>query len=118
MNIRGLSETPYLKFGLDGEGGFFKITLSVQTSFESSLESHKEKQTKRNYQKDYQDSGVKKIFVICLAPSTEENYENVSHIWTALDINRFLDNGLIATDLKLANIVTRLMGHSSSHPCT
>lgn len=66
--------------------------------------------------KIFLDSGVKKLFIIGLAESTQENYENVEILWSIIEVNKFL--GTIAVDLKLANILSGLMPHSCSHPCT
>lgn len=65
--------------------------------------------------KKFKDSGVKKVILIALA-SVQENYHNASQMWGMLGINKFLDT--IATDLKLGNIMTGLMSHSSTFPCT
>lgn len=48
-------------------------------------------------------SGVKKLFVLALAQCSQEKFENVRQLWTALKIEAF--KGTIATDLKLANIM-------------
>lgn len=53
---------------------------------------------------------------MALAQNSQENYENVLKLWSALKINEF--QGSIATDLKLANILVGIMAHSSSFPCT
>lgn len=37
-------------------------------------------------------------------------------LWSTIGINKF--EGSVATDLKLANILIGIMGHSSIHPCT
>ena len=37
-------------------------------------------------------------------------------LWSLLGINEF--KGTVATDLKLANMLTGIMSHASSFPCT
>ena len=45
--------------------------------------------------------------ILALAPTSQENYDNVSKLWSALNINNFKGN--IATDLELANILGDIM---------
>lgn len=108
----------HLKFGIDGGGEFLKVVLSVQgkenvptsvkksrRSFDDEIDSNK-----------FRDSSVKKIFIIALVRNTQENYDNVSQLWTLLNISNF--ESTIGTDLKLANILVGIMTHASFHPCT
>lgn len=49
--------------------------------------------TRRKYKdgvptKRFRYSGVKKLFILALAPSTQENYTNVHQLWTTLDLNQ------------------------------
>lgn len=107
----------HLKFGIDGGGGFLKITLSVQ-----KLEDDTQQPRRRQRYSDgvaankMKDTGVKKLFLVGLAPDTQENFENVSTMWSFLKIHEF--DGTVATDLKLANILIGIMSHSSNYPCT
>lgn len=64
----------------------------------------------------FKDTGVKKLFILGIAKSAQENYDNVSEIWKILNINNF--SCTIATDVKLANILLGIMSHSPSYPCT
>lgn len=107
----------HLKFGIDGGKDFLKICLSIQSTADF-IEFENNRQTYENgvFAKKFSDSGVKKLFILALAQSTQENYENVLQLWSAININNF--DGTIATDLKLANIMTGIMSHSSMHPCT
>lgn len=56
------------------------------------------------------------LFIIGIVQSGQENYENVLQLWSAVNVNS--SDSTIATDLKLANILSGLMSHSSLHPCT
>lgn len=69
--------------------------------------------------KQFRDSAVKKLLIIGLAQSTQEKHVNVSRIWSAIDLNTSLSKFIatIATDLKLANILSGMMAHSSKYPC-
>lgn len=62
------------------------------------------------------DTGVKKIFLLAVAPDTQENYPNILLLWNLLKINDF--EGTVATDLKLCNILLGIMSHASKTPCS
>jgi hypothetical protein len=67
------------------------------------------------------DSGVKKLIILGIVCDIEEHYYNVSLLWKILKLYEFIkenDNVTVACDLKMANILTGLMSHSSAHPCT
>lgn len=115
MDQRQVSNV-HLKFGIDGGGGFLKFSLSIQSLNDEPPMTPQGKLPSTRYGEKFLESGVKRLFILCLAPNTQENYQNVSLIWSALDINSFL--GTVATDLKLANIISGLMSNSSAHPCT
>lgn len=110
----------HLKFGIDGAGGFLKLCLSIQSIDDdddnSLIDSGRRKYKDVAISTEFQDSKVKKLFIIGLAQSVQENYHNVFLLWRAIHINEF--DGTIATDLKLANILSGLMSHSSQNPCT
>lgn len=109
---------PHLKFGIDGGGGFLKITLSLQNMLDLHEESSRERQSYKDgiASKEFSDAGVKKLLLLGLAPCTQENYRNVSMLWSLLKISDL--KGTVATDLKLANILAGLMTHASQTPCT
>lgn len=121
INKRSLNEVQLdLKFGIDGGGGFLKVCVSIQC-FEHELDSAQRNIKRQRYQeglsaKKFKDSGVKKILLIGLVPQMQENYDNIVKLWSLLKINDL--KGTIATDLKLANILTGIMSHASSFPCT
>ncbi|CAH1099096.1 unnamed protein product [Psylliodes chrysocephalus] len=102
-----------LKFGIDGGSGFLKICLSMQSLAEPN---HTTSSFSKYICKNFKDSGVKKLIVIAIASNTQENYSNIAKLWSLLKINEF--TGVIATDLKLANILLGIMTHASSNPCT
>lgn len=93
----------YIKLGIDGGGGFMKITLSVvpKTPVLSS--------------KPFKESGVKRLHIVALAPNLTEKYEYISLIWNLLKLNDF--KYVVAGDLKIINIIVGIMAHSSSNPC-
>lgn len=94
-----------LKIGIDGGGGFLKVTLSV-FDLNESVNTTKTK-----------DSGVKKCFLIGIVPCVPENYVNVKRLWLNIAIDGFQREFTIAADLKLCNILLGLMAHGSLHPC-
>ena len=107
----------HLKFGLDGGGKFLKFCLSIQSTVIGDIlnNAHKKKPSSNK------DGGVKKLFIIAIAPSIQENYHNIKILWNKLGINRFLNadkDGTITTDLKVANVLMGLMNHASCYPCT
>ncbi|OAF63915.1 hypothetical protein A3Q56_08375 [Intoshia linei] len=68
--------------------------------------------------KQKKDSSVNKLFVLGMVPAIPENFENVLSIWQKLEIEKLELPYTISTDLKLANIITGLMGtHSFYKPC-
>lgn len=100
------------KIGVDGGGGFFKLCLTISDA--------DDEETLRNKHKD---TGVKRIFIIGMVPNIQENYSNVLKMWAQLQLIgpqacSSMSSKVIATDLKLANILLGLMAHGSAHPCT
>ena len=99
-----------MKFGIDGGGGFLKVCLSVQSvdklNCESDIPFH-QSYNQGVAAKKFKDSGVKKLFLLGLAPCMQENYDNILMLWSLLGINEF--KGTVATDLKLASMLTGIM---------
>lgn len=94
-----------------------KGCLSMQSiENDSEQDTHLQRCQEPRGSKQILDSGVKKLFILGIAQSCQENYENASSLWSAIDINKF--DGTVSTDLKLANILIGIMGHSSMSPCT
>ena len=100
----------FIRIGLDGGGGFFKLCLSIFDV--NSPESVITKAAKK-----YKDTGVKKVLLIAISPGIQENYINVKKIWLETKIHQLKYKYMIATDLKLINIILGLQNHSSLHPC-
>lgn len=93
----------YIKLGIDGGGGFLKITLSIVPRMSVRPT------------KSFKDSGVKRLHIIALAPKLPEKYEYVRLIWNLLELDNF--EYVVAGDLKIINIIVGIMAHSSSNPC-
>jgi hypothetical protein len=111
----------HLKFGIDGGGGFLKLNLSIQSTVDQSIKSSNRQRYKDGVAfKTFRDTGVKRLFILGIVQGGQENYENVFQLWSAIGINAQNNSyeSTIATDLKLANIMSGLMTHSSLHPCT
>lgn len=60
----------HLKLGIDGGGGYFRIKCTGQ-KYQDGVASKK-----------CTDSGMKKLFILGQAQSSQENYENVSQLWS------------------------------------
>ena len=109
---RDLSENNVLvRIGLDGGGGFAKICLSL-FDLDQEASSYSQKVGKM-----FKASGVKKVFIISIAPGIPEYYVNIKKMWMAAGLDSVQRNFTIATDLKLCNILLGLQNHSSMHPC-
>ncbi|KAJ8671695.1 hypothetical protein QAD02_002954 [Eretmocerus hayati] len=114
---RGVSNV-LLKIGLDGGGGSLKICLSIPNLSENdgAEESSPTKVKGARISKRFSDAGVEKFFIIGLVESCQENYDNISMLWSMLKLN---DIGRkYAIDLKVANLMAGLMAHGASFPCT
>jgi len=87
---RQVSEV-HLKFGIDGGGGFLKVCLSIQTinDDDDDIDCVRHSYKYGPVPKKFKDSGVKKLFIVGLAESVQENYENVYLLWSTININNF-----------------------------
>lgn len=93
-----------IKVGIDGGGGFLKITLSILSlNHAQSPDSFKE-------------SGVKRLLILALVPDLPEKYEYILLIWKNL-LKMTSLKCVIAGDLKIINVLIGIMAHSSLHPC-
>ena len=110
------------KICLDGGGGFLKICLSIFNTTDDFPKQQRRKYTDEIAAPAFRDTGVKKLFILAIAPEVQENYSNILRMWVLAQIAsgmiEWKHNYSIATDLKLANIILGLMSHSSQHPCT
>lgn len=116
---RGTSNT-HLKFGIDAGGVSLKVNLTIQsTDNELNLGGDKKRQKYSDgvSAKRFLDSGVKKLFVVGISESTQENYENVAQLWSAINTNQLERGWTLAVDLKIANILSGIMTHSCAFPC-
>lgn len=94
-----------IRVGIDGGGGFFKVCLSIFPLQQQRSAA------------GFKDSGVKRVFLLAIAPSIQENYHNLQKIWVSLGMNSLQRKYVIATDLKLSNMLLGLMAHGALHPC-
>lgn len=106
---RGIKdEGASVKFGIDGGQNFFKVTVNVIVP--------PKKKTKTNKIKSrYKDGGVKKLEIIAIVEGVIENYENVKAILNLVKLQKI--DFVIATDLKLCNILLGLSAHGCKHRC-
>lgn len=97
-----------LKIGIDGGGGFLKITLSMVQKEADECSTTREK--------GFKSTGVKKLLLLAIVPGVPEKYANIEQIWTSLlELDRI--DAVISGDLKIINLLLGIMGHSSSYPC-
>ena len=101
-------EDTLVKVGIDGGQGFFKICLNLisRRGSQSCARSNSKA-----------DSGVKGLFVLCIVPNMPESFVNIE---SCLDEVSLLSHGIefvLATDLKVANILSGIQSHGASHPC-
>ena len=93
-----------VRIGLDGGQNMFKLVLNIINTSDNVEPGQ------------YKDSGVRKTFIIAIAESIKENYENVNTIMdkiTNFDRIKYY----ICSDLKLINIICGIQSSSSKHPC-
>lgn len=113
----------HLKFGIDGGREYLKLCAVIQSVNTDEVDDTNDERQRQKLKdgvrkKDFKDSGVKKLFILAIAHGVQEKYENVLKIWNMLNINELSNDYTIATDFKLANVLTGLMAHSSTCPCT
>lgn len=65
-----------LLVGIDGGQGSLKFILMIEDKQESSDQSK------------FKDSGVRRCFILALVENVQENYENVSKIWSKLELGK------------------------------
>lgn len=123
-NMNSDDQDVHFKISIDGGGGFIKMCLSI------SEEKFVEMSTRIRFSdglpsKSLKNTGVKRIFILAIAPDVQENYSNILKIWHKLQLTwiPLTQNSMqspmvtVATDLKVANILLGLMSHGSTHPC-
>ena len=112
-NERGSSDDVDVKVGIDGGGGFFKITVNV---IEKNCHTDDIKSPpKKRQAKGKKDGGVKKLVIIGIAQAILETYENVKTILDLLKLDTI--DFIIATDYKLVNILLGLSAHGAAFRC-
>jgi len=78
--LRNLNEV-IVQFDIDSGDGFLKFCISLQTPNDSTnIDVAQDIKKKKDYNKKFSESGVKKLFIIFLAPDVQENYTNISLI--------------------------------------
>lgn len=105
MEIRGMNlDETMIKLGIDGGGGFLKFCLSLYSKYIEAPGKFK-------------DTGVKRVFIIAICPDTQENYSNLKSLWIRMGIHSTKYSYIVASDLKILNILLGLMSHGANFPC-
>ena len=118
MELREKSYT-MVKIGLDGGGGFLKVSLTLMT-FETDMatSARRRKLADGVAAKTRSEGSVTRVFLLALVPDVPENYRNLLNIWIKLKLDKLNIPITIAADLKLSNLLIGIMAHGSTHPCT
>lgn len=102
----------FVKVCLDNGGNFFKVCLQLVDQEEigrypqqSSMFNHKKKLS----------TGINKLLIIAIAEDIKENYSNLSIILNLLELDKI--KFVVASDLKIANLLCGIQSHASKHPC-
>ena len=103
-------EEPLLRLGLDGGQGFFKVCINVMKSVQEFEEA-------KTFTSDAKEGSVKGLFVLTIVPDIEELYQNVKICLDSIEGLKDLPY-VVATDLKLANVLAGLQSHGAQHPCS
>ena len=102
----------FVKLGIDGGGGFLKVSLGVQetedTSFSKSPPAKKILTTQLA-----KDSGVKRQLLVALAEDLPKNYNNIKTVLGLICTENV--NFVISCDYKVANNLCGPQSHASSH---
>nr|XP_012558535.2 uncharacterized protein LOC105845381 [Hydra vulgaris] len=111
--MRSTSKNHIVKVGIDGGGGFLKVTLGIiELNHEPCIPPAKINCTS----KVFKDTGVKQQLVIAVSEELQESYTNVLQVFELIKLKD--QEFVMSCDLKLANIICGLQAHSSAHPCT
>ena len=120
LKVRNYSSENLIKLGIDGGGGFLKMSLGV---IDISSKQEENDESKSPIQKSYrlltkslaQDTGVKRQLLIAIGEDVPESYDNLKKILHLIDLSNVYF--VISCDLKVANILCGIQAHSSKHPC-
>ena len=108
------------KVGLDYGGGFLKVCLNIVSKEVSTRAKRAKYEDKLS--NCAKDTSVNRLIILALTPENKETHETMKNLWDLLDLsslnNRVEGHMTVAADLKMANILTGIMPHSSAHPCT
>ena len=111
-----------IKIGVDGGGGFLKVSLTVSSDHQTGSSPTPNQRLHHGSSapsSSFKDTSVNRIFIIAIAPDVPENYFNVLQIWVMLKLKRLeIPHITYALDLKLTNIMLGLGSHASTYPCS
>ena len=111
LETRNLSDDCIMKLGVDGGGGFLKVSFGFMEKV-SVLKSPPPKRLLTNSLA--KDSGVKRQLLIAISEDLQENYSNAEQVFDLLNIEKL--RFIFSCDMKLANIICGLQ--ASAHSCS
>ena len=117
LKVRNYSSENLIKLGVDGGGGFLKMSLGV---IDISSKQEENDESKSPIQKIYrlltkslaQDTGVKRQLLIAIGEDVPESYDNLKKILHLIDLSNVYF--VISCDLKVANILCGIQAHQAS----
>jgi hypothetical protein len=107
---RGLDH-PFFRFNIDGGQNSLKMSMSVLEEQEYQAECSTSKS------RDSLNTSVKKIFIVVLAGSVPENYENVREMLSLINFETFQYQYTFVNDMKINSILAGISSNASLHPC-
>ena len=106
------------RVGIDGGQGFLKVCLNIIDTCAPVVSRRKRSRASSQKKGIFQDSGVKRLFIIGIVEDKCEMYENLREIIENLDLNKSLPEYILASDLKVCNIMVGIQSHTATYPCT
>ena len=109
-----------LRIGMDGGGGFFKVTLNLlKIDLKNKPPSPKSPPPKMfTFDKaTAKDSGEKKLLLIGLVPHMSENPQTTKKIVDIINWEAFSERIVFTLDCKMCNIVSGQQGHGAAFNC-
>ena len=102
-------KNPFFKIQIDSGQHFLKISMTAQDKSSSQIPSRKKQPV------CFKDTGVKKLIILGIVEDIPENHSTLKAMLKILNLKKLSPK--FSTDLKVANLLCGLQGHSSTHSC-